>query len=247
MASSTDQAPKLGKSRINEQQDIETRNRKALTEILVQLEELRATRPSKTITARKSDRTQRTTERILSATYEVFTEVGHSGLSLRKVADHAGIAVGNLTYHFPTKNALLEAMLREATADYVDEHLAQFEPGKDTPLQILMNLVEFYIRNARTSHQFFYQLWGYAGSGEEARRIVRTLYRPIGRLFYYLVRSANPKLNDQEIRRVTLQIFSLEEGYKLFMGMDPDPSSGLDTAEEDIRALTKMIIFSDRP
>jgi hypothetical protein len=101
------------------------------------------------------------------------------------------------------------------------------------------------VRNARTSYQLFYQLWGFAGSSEEARTLVRELYRPIGRFIYYLVRAANPKLTDTQVRQAVLQIFALEEGYKLFIGMGPGDSGAIQTAEADIRALTLKIIGAD--
>lgn len=133
-------------------------------------------------------------------------------------------------------------MLREALAEFVEAHLAQFKPERDPPIEILLNVVEFYVRDARANHQFFYQLWGFAGSGEDARSVVRNLYRPIGRFIFYLVRAANPNLDDDGVRRAVLQIFSLEEGYKLFIGMGPDDSSAIKTAEADIRVLTRRII-----
>lgn len=242
MASSTDHNNKLVRKNVNSTRSANPETEKALSAILEHLDDLRNARPTKEIGADKPDRTKRTIKRILAAADHVFTNEGHASLSLRKVADEAGIAVGNLTYHFRTKNELLEAMLREALADYVEEHLQQFQPDRDAPLEILLNVVEFYVRNARTSHQFFYQLWGFAGSGPEARHIVRNLYRPIGRFVYYLVRAANPKLKDEDVRRAVLQIFSLEEGYKLFIGLGPDDSSAIQSAEADIRVLTKRII-----
>ena len=82
----------------------------------------------------------------------------------------------------------------------------------------------------------------FAGSCDDARAMVRDLSRPIGRFIYYLVCAANPKLTDDEVRQAVLQIFSLEEGYKLFIGMGPDDSSAIRSAEKDIRDLTLRII-----
>ena len=242
MASSTDQSVNLKKNEnptgYAPAQDME----KALDTIRDHLCELQSKRPTVQIANTKTDRTKSTILKILQAAKLVFTRNGHAGLSLRKVAEEAGIAVGNLTYHFPTKNALIEAMLREALADYVEAHFEQFEADRDTPLEILLNVVAFYARDARHSHQFFYQLWGFAGSSEEGRLMVRELYRPIGRFIFYVVRAANPKLTDTQARQAVLQIFSLEEGYKLFIGMGPDTASAIQSAEADIRALTKKIV-----
>jgi hypothetical protein len=139
---------------------------------------------------------------------------------------------------------LIKATLEERLADYAREHLAEFEAGGDTAGDILLNVVAYYARNARESHRFFYQMWGYAGSSPQARDLVRDLYRPVGRFILCLVRAANPELDSASARRIVLQIFSLEEGYKLFIGLGPNDDVALQTAESDIRALTKQIVFS---
>ncbi len=221
-----------------------TEKEKAIGTIIVHLEELCSNRPSVRLSVGKTDKTSTTIQKIIISARDIFIQEGHAGLTLRQVADDAGIAVGNLTYHFPTKRSLLDAMLYESLVDYVEDHLKQFEADNDTPLDILLNVVAFYARNARDAHRFFYQMWGYAGCDEEAKKTVRNLYRPIGRFIYYLVRAANPKLNDEQIRCVTLQIFSLEEGYKLFIGMGPDDDPALVRAEQDIRSLTEKIVMS---
>lgn len=223
-----------------------TEKTEAVQRVIAELVEVSKGRPSILLTVGKPQRTHDTIVKIIESARTIFTLEGHAGLSLRQVADDASIAVGNLSYHFPTKRALLDAMMREKLAEYIDEHLQQFEADKDAPLDILLNVVEFYVRNARTSHRFFFQMWGYAGCDAEAMEAVRNLYQPIGRFIYSLIRAANTELNDDEIRRATLQIFSLEEGYKMFIGMGPDNDGALKTAEHDIRVLTKRIVCCDK-
>ncbi|MCA9506751.1 MAG: hypothetical protein KC616_26930, partial [Myxococcales bacterium] len=59
-----------------------------------------------------------------------------------------------------------------------------------------------------------------------------------------LVKAANPSLDHTQIRRIVLQIFCLEEGMKLFIGMGPDDDVALLDAEADIRDLTRRIVES---
>lgn len=218
---------------------------KALSALNAYLTYLQARRPSARLTQDKQNKSSLKIKGIIYAARSIFIRRGHAGLTLRQVAEHAGIAVGNLTYHFPSKKLLLEAMLYETLADYADEHLVHLGEENREPLEILLDVVVFYAANARNSHRFFYQLWGYAGSDEEAKETMRSLYRSIGRFIYYLIRASNTALNDQEIRRITLQIFSLEEGYKLFIGMGPKDDVALNNVEQDIRILTKKIVMGD--
>ncbi|MEQ8935440.1 MAG: hypothetical protein RIE56_06585, partial [Amphiplicatus sp.] len=72
--------------------------------------------------------------------------------------------------------------------------------------------------------------------------VIRDIYRPIGRFIYYMVKATKPELSDRRVRQIVLQIFSLEEGIKLFMGMGPDDDTALKTAERDMRDLTRRIV-----
>ena len=215
---------------------------RAINTIATYLEELRASRPSARLAESRSAKGAQTINLILKAAREVFIREGHAGLTMRKVAQEAGVVVGNVSYYFPSRRELLEAMLREELVDYVEEHIRQFEAGRDSPLDILLNVVSFYVSNGRSSHPFFYQMWGYAGSDDGAKAVVRSLYRPIGRFIYYIVKAANPNLTDRRIRQIVLQIFSLEEGVKLFIGMGPEDDTALRTAERDICDLTRRIV-----
>jgi hypothetical protein len=132
--------------------------------------------------------------------------------------------------------------LREALADYVEAHIAQFEKDKDAPLDILLNVVTFYIANGRASHPLFFQMWGYAASDDEAKALIRELYRPIGRFIFLLVRAARPDAPEARVREIVLQLFSLEEGVKLFIGIGPADDAALMTAEAHVRALAEKVI-----
>lgn len=209
------------------------------------LNELSASRPSVAMTNGLSPKGARTLRSILAAAHRVFIRDGHAGLSMRKVADEAGVALGNVNYYFQSKGVLLEATLREALADYVEAHLDHLGSDGDPPLKVLLDVVTFYVANGRQSHPLFFQIWGYAASDNDAKILVRELYRPIGRFIYYLVREARPDASDEKVREIVLQLFSLEEGMKLFLGIGPDDDRALLSAETHARRLAERIILSD--
>src|SRR2546429_9284587 len=60
-----------------------------------------------------------TRERILLATLRLIGEHGVGAVTNRRVATAAGVALGSLTYHFPSQAELL----RETLSRYVDEEL----------------------------------------------------------------------------------------------------------------------------
>ena len=217
---------------------------RAVAVIRAHLSELNAERPSVARAAALSPKGARTLAQILESAHRVFLREGHAGLSMRKVADEAGLAVGNVNYYFDSKRALLEATLREALADYVEAHIRQFDEGRDEPIDILLNVLTFYISNGRQTYPLFFQMWGYAASDDAARALIRELYRPIGRFIYYLVRAARPDASDARIREIVLQLFSLEEGMKLFIGIGQEGDAALHSAETHMRELARKIIMT---
>lgn len=205
---------------------------------------LRAARPSLGLSEGLSPKGVKTLYQIISSGHRIFVRDGHAGLSMRKVADDAGLSVGNVNYYFESKRALIEATLREAFADYVDVHAQQYDAKRDNPAEIVLDILTFYVSSGRQAHPFFFQLWSYAATDDAARALVRDLYRPIGRFVYYLIRAARPDASDIRVREITLQLISLEEGVKLLIGLGPNGDHALDSAEIHLRKLARQIIFT---
>ena len=63
----------------------------------------------------------KTRERILKTAIETFNEKGFGAVNLLEVAQLMGISRGNLTYHFKTKEVLLEAIVKEMWAKIENE------------------------------------------------------------------------------------------------------------------------------
>lgn len=81
-------------------------------------------------------RTQRnpdqTRARLLDAAVEMMGLSGPAGLTLDQVARQAGVSKGGLLHHFPSKEALFEALVRRLFDEFaaaVEARLAQEPPG----------------------------------------------------------------------------------------------------------------------
>jgi AcrR family transcriptional regulator len=57
-------------------------------------------------------------EQILTAARRVLIDEGSADFSVRKVAQAAGISLGNLQYYFPSRVALLDALLAQDVEEY---------------------------------------------------------------------------------------------------------------------------------
>lgn len=61
----------------------------------------------------------KTKQKILNAALKVLVENGFQALTQTRVAEEAGVGQGLLTYHFPTRSALLTAVVDESKAQMV--------------------------------------------------------------------------------------------------------------------------------
>jgi AcrR family transcriptional regulator len=76
---------------------------------------------------------QRNYARLLSAAMAAFTEHGADDASLEEIARRAGVGIGTLYRHFPTRQALLEAVYRdqvEALSLRASELIESDAPGE---------------------------------------------------------------------------------------------------------------------
>ena len=74
----------------------------------------------------------RNREKLLAAAVELYAERGTEG-SLEEVAKRAGVGIGTLYRHFPTRDALVEAAYRNEVAQLraaADELLAELPPDQ---------------------------------------------------------------------------------------------------------------------
>ncbi|GAA3036346.1 TetR/AcrR family transcriptional regulator [Streptosporangium longisporum] len=86
-------------------------------------------------------------ERLLDAAAEVLLSEGAESLTLEAVAQRAGVSKGGLFYHFPTKQALVAAMVERLTKAF-DDALAQ---AGDAPGDFLRAYVRATIPERHTT------------------------------------------------------------------------------------------------
>jgi AcrR family transcriptional regulator len=84
-------------------------------------------------------------EDIITAAVAVYAEAGYHGSSLREVARRVGITHAGLLYYFPTKEALLAAVLERRDAEDVEREHLTVPPG----LEALRHLIGLAVHNVR--------------------------------------------------------------------------------------------------
>lgn len=172
--------------------------------------------------ARKADGTTR--ERLIAACMRVVARDGLEAASVKTIAAEAGIAPGLLHYHFASKDALLEAALREALEGYRAE-TARRRSGKSGP-ELLGDFFADAKGAADTDADFFRLRLAFAVkalSSPDLARVMADLNRgaveETSRTMAAAAGRGAPRESDVELATVLKAVF---DGIMLARLLDPD-------------------------
>jgi AcrR family transcriptional regulator len=123
---------------------------------------------------------QRNRERLMEAAKAAFGDVG-ADVSLEEIARRAGLGIGTLYRHFPTRDAIVEAVYRrevQQLADAAERLLAMLTPGE--ALHQWMRLFVDYVATKKVVAQALGSIVGgttdlYASSGAQIANAIALL------------------------------------------------------------------------
>ncbi|OFS28545.1 TetR family transcriptional regulator, partial [Dietzia sp. HMSC21D01] len=124
-------------------------------------------------------------DEILDAAAELFTTRGYTATSTRAIADAVGLRQASLYTHFPTKAAILRALL-DATVAPALEHARRLRAGGGDPRETLLTLATLDVEGllaSRWNVGMLYVLPEVAGDEfaefRDARSELREIYREL--------------------------------------------------------------------
>ena len=75
---------------------------------------------------------------------------GYGGFTMRKVANRAGITIGNLNYYYRTREDLLRDLLEYVINDYLEEFERRRQIAGHSPEKQLLAVLKFWIEDLNT-------------------------------------------------------------------------------------------------
>jgi len=155
--------------------------------------------------------------KILRMAREVLAIEGYPNFKLRTVAQRTGISLGNLQYYFPTKHALVHALIDENNASYDRQFKRLFQRVPEDPRSRLLAVVDFLVCDLRKPlvRGFFFQFWALASHDSYVEECIEMTYSHYRGVLASLLRELNRGLSEAELSRRAAAIQSLIEGSTL--------------------------------
>ena len=162
----------------------------------------------------------RTREQILHAALVILVAEGYAAMTMRRVATACDMKLGNLTYHFPTREDLVRELLNAVITAYEIEfdkflHLPGVSP--EEKLAEICGLILEDIRTEKTT-RVFPELWALSNHDEFVLERVQDLYARARAPLMQVIREIRPDLSPQAVADLALFISASMEGLTIFAG-----------------------------
>lgn len=158
-------------------------------------------------------------ETVLQEAERMMIEEGYAALTMRKLAERCGIALGNLQYYFPSKSALVAALVdricerhRQSIGTWPEQEVAP-----EISFETLLRYVLEDIRKPEGS-VLYWELWALAAHDERTKDAMAELYGLELDLLAQAITRLNPALPDATVRRRAQIVFGMLEGSGLMIG-----------------------------
>ncbi|GAB3627969.1 TetR family transcriptional regulator [Pandoraea terrae] len=161
----------------------------------------------------------RTRNAIVRVARKLLLESGPLEFSLRAVALRAGISVSNLQYYFPTRLAVLRAVMEPEINAYLDEvkrMLASCVP----PQEVHDAIVQRSLRDANdaTYTALWRHFFSFASTDPECAKLCDEWYSTLTHELAKLIRAVNPKFGTADSMHVAALLIAMADGLPMQLG-----------------------------
>jgi AcrR family transcriptional regulator len=161
----------------------------------------------------------RTRNVIIDVAKKVLLAGGGLEFSLREVAAQAGISISNLQYYFPTRLAVLRAVVEPVIETYLLQMRSALSSDL-SPQEKLNALAERSLREVKNveATALWWHFVSLAATDEECSRLLDDWYETLTRELAQLIRAAYPDYSSAEcLHRATL-VIAMADGLNYQLG-----------------------------
>lgn len=161
-----------------------------------------------------------TREQILHAALHLLVESGYRSMTMRRIAAACDMKLGNLTYHFPTREDLVKALLDAVISSYEIE-FEKIMHNPQLPAEARLDLYcETVLEDLRTKKttRVFPELWALSNHDDFVFDRMHELYARARAPLVEVVEEMRPDLPEDKRTALVVFISAAMEGMTTFAG-----------------------------
>ncbi|RKT99224.1 TetR family transcriptional regulator [Burkholderia sp. Nafp2/4-1b] len=161
----------------------------------------------------------RTRNTIIRVARKLLLDGGPLEFSQRAVAAAAGISVSNLQYYFPTRIAVLRAVIEPVIDTYLEDMKRAL--GSDaSPRDVFEEMIQRSIADAKDAkyNALFRHFLSFAATDPECFKLYDEWYATLTRDLAQLLRAVNPAFSAADSRHAATMLIALADGFAMQYG-----------------------------
>ena len=161
-----------------------------------------------------------TRELIVRTAHHILIEEGYRAMSMRRIAAACGMRLGNLTYHYPTREDLLRELLNAVISSYEAEFATIVHAPGVPPEERLARVCGLIIEDigSKKTTRLFPELWALANHDAFVYERVHELYDRARAPLVEIIAEMRPDLAEPARLDLALFISASMEGLTVFAG-----------------------------
>ncbi|WP_257128178.1 TetR/AcrR family transcriptional regulator [Burkholderia sp. MSMB1072] len=161
----------------------------------------------------------RTRNTIIRVARKLLLDGGPLEFSQRAVAAAAGISVSNLQYYFPTRIAVLRAVIEPVIDTYLDD-MKRAMSSEASPRDVFEEIMQRSIADAKDAkyNALFRHLLSFAATDAECFKLYDEWYTTLTRDLAQLLRAVNPAFSAADSRHAATMLIALADGLAMQYG-----------------------------
>jgi AcrR family transcriptional regulator len=156
---------------------------------------------------------------ILQAARRLLASEGYAGLSMRRVAQAAGMTLSNVQHYYASRDLLLEALLLSIMDEFQSKMDRISAEMRERPrLERFLSTADMFLEEITdpVTHAIFFEIWALASRNPFASQLMDKMLGRERKSVYNLIRGLNPAIPDEEYMQRAILMVAQIEGLMLF-------------------------------
>ncbi len=162
-------------------------------------------------------------DRLLACVLDLLVAEGYEGISIRRVAAAAGVSIGAVQHHFPTKDALLAAAMERVSRQFEARLDRRIAPGAG-PAEVLRAVADELVSTGeerRPASVIWLVRLARAAVHEPTAEVHRREWQQVEDLLAHLIAAARPDLAEQAARDEATVLLAVLVGLAGAVAVEP--------------------------
>lgn len=177
--------------------------------------------------------------RILDSAFTELLGKGFVGFTVQGVSDRVKISLGNLTYHYPNREVLIEALIDYWFESWKTEFASEIQKKIDGDDSDIGDFIDWVMDTAlkKENVRMFTELWAFSNHEPKVARMLDKLYNQAVTLIIKSLEIGPASKKAAELRSLLYVLAAVSEGTSAVLGNSPKTHPQRKLIKKQVRAI----------